>query len=125
MAKVNLEKAHKQYKDFVDNSQWEVNFEEGNEVWLNIKTFWGLEGLSHKFLGPYAGPFKVLEKKFPDIYKLELQENLKVHPIFHVLLFKLVTYDVSRPNQEHNSRPPLDLIDNEPKFEVEVVFKSR
>jgi hypothetical protein len=81
--------------------------------------------LSHKFLGPYAGPFKVLEKKFPDIYKLELQENLKVHPIFHVLLFKLVTYDVSRPNQEHNSRPPLDLIDNEPKFEVEVVFKSR
>jgi len=35
------------------------------------------------------------------------------------------TYDASRPNQEHNSRPPHDLIDNEPKFEMEVVFKSR
>jgi hypothetical protein len=25
----------------------------------------------------------MLEKKFPDTYKLELPENLKVHPIFH------------------------------------------
>jgi len=25
----------------------------------------------------------------------------------------------------HNSRPPLDFIDNEPKFEVEAMFKSR
>jgi hypothetical protein len=28
------------------------------------------EGLSHKFLSPCASPFKVLEKKFPDTYKL-------------------------------------------------------
>ncbi len=103
----------------------EVNFEEGNEVWLNIKNFQLPEGLSHKFLGPYASPFKVLEKKFLNIYKLELLENLKVHPIFHVLLLKLVSCDASRPNQEHNSRPPPDLTHIEPKFEVEVVLKSR
>jgi hypothetical protein len=53
-----------------------VNFEEGNEVWLNIKKNWLLGGLSHKFLGPYVGPFKMLEKKFHDIYKLKLLENL-------------------------------------------------
>jgi hypothetical protein len=68
-----------------------VNFEEGNEVWLNIKNFWLPEGFSHKFLGPYAGPFKMLEKKFPNIYKLELLENFRVHPIFHVLLLKLIS----------------------------------
>jgi hypothetical protein len=39
MAKANSEKAHKQYKDFVNKSQQEVNFEEGDEVWLNIKNF--------------------------------------------------------------------------------------
>jgi hypothetical protein len=83
------------------------------------------KGLSHKFLGPYAGPFKVLEKKFPDTYKLKLLENLRVHPIFHVSLLKPVTCDASRPNREHNLRPPLDLIHNEVEFEVEVVFKSR
>jgi len=32
MGKANLEKAHKWYKDFVDKSRQEVNFEEGNEM---------------------------------------------------------------------------------------------
>jgi hypothetical protein len=102
-----------------------VNFEEGDEVWLNIKNFWLSKDLSHKFLGPYAGPFKVLGKKFPNTYKLELSENLRIHPVFHVSPLKPVTHDSSRPNQEHNSRPPPDLIHNEPEFEVEAVLKSR
>jgi hypothetical protein len=76
MVKANFEKAHKWYKDFVDKSRREVNFEEGDEVWLNIKNFRLPKGLNHKFLGPYAGPFKVLEKKFPNTYKLELLQNL-------------------------------------------------
>jgi hypothetical protein len=67
----------------------------------------------------------MLEKKFPDIYKLELLENLRVHPIFHVSLLKQVSHDASRPNREHNSRPPPNFIHNEPEFEVKVVFKSR
>jgi hypothetical protein len=98
MAKANLEKAHKRYKDFVDKSRWEVSFEKVDEVWLNIKKFRLLEGLSHKILGPYVSPFKVLEKKFPDIYKLELPENLKVHPTFHVSLLKPISHDASRLN---------------------------
>jgi hypothetical protein len=62
IAKANVEKAHKWYKDFLNKSRREVNFEGGDEVWLNIKNFWLPKGLSHKFLGPYAGPFKMLEK---------------------------------------------------------------
>jgi hypothetical protein len=98
MVKANLEKAHKRYKEFVNKSRREVKFEEGDEVWLNIKNFRLPEGLSHKFLGPYAGPFKVLEKKFPHTYKLKLPENLRVHPTFHVSLLKPVIHDASRPN---------------------------
>jgi hypothetical protein len=86
LAKANLEKVHKRYKDFADKSQWEVKFQEGDEVWLNIKNFRLPKGLNHKFLGPYVGPFKVLENKLSDTYKLELPENLKVHPTFHVSL---------------------------------------
>ncbi len=94
-------------------------------MWLNIKSFQLPEGLSHKFMGPYAGTFKVLEKKLSDTYKLELPENLSVHPTFDVSLLKPVSRDASRPNREYNSRPPPDLIHNEPKFEVEVMLKSR
>jgi hypothetical protein len=72
-----------------------------------------------------ACPFKVLEKKFPNIYKLELPKNLRVHPTFHVSFLKPVTRDASRPNRKHNSRPPPNLVHNEPKFEVEAVLKSR
>ncbi len=125
MANTNLEKTHKRYKDFVDKFWREVNFEEGDEVWLNIKKICLPKGLSHKFLGPYASPFRMLEKKFLDTYKLKLPKNLKVHPIFHVSFLKLVACDASRPNQEYNSRPPFDLINNEPKFEMKLVFKLK
>jgi len=125
VAKANLEKAHKRYKFFADKSQREVKFQEGDEMWLNIKNFRLPKGLSHKFLGPYADPFKVLEKKLSDTYKLKLPKNLRVHPTFHVSLLKPVACNASRLNQEHNSRPPLDLVHNEPKFEVEAVFKSK
>ncbi len=37
VAKANLEKAHKRYKDFADKSRREVKFQEGDEMWLNIK----------------------------------------------------------------------------------------
>jgi hypothetical protein len=72
-----------------------------------------------------VGPFKVLEKKLFDTYKLKLPENLRVHPTFHVYLLKPVSRNASRPNQEQNSRPPPDLVHNELEFEVEPVFKSR
>jgi len=125
LAKANLEKAHKRYKDFADKCRRKVKFQVGDEVWLNIKNFRLPEGLSHKFLGPYVGPFKVLEKKLFDIYKLELLENLKVHFTFHVSFLKPDARDASRPNPEQNSRPPPDLVDNEPEFEVEAVLKSK
>jgi len=67
----------------------------------------------------------VLEKKLSDTYKLELPKNFRVHPTFHVSFLKSVARDASRRNREHTSRPPLDLVHNEPEFEVEAVFKSR
>jgi len=39
VAKANLEKAHTRYKDFADKSPRKVKFQEGDEVWLNIKNF--------------------------------------------------------------------------------------
>jgi hypothetical protein len=59
----------------------------------------------------------VLENKLSDIYKLKLLENLRVHPTFHVSLLKPISRDASRP--------PSDLVHNEPKFEVEAMLKSR
>jgi len=67
----------------------------------------------------------VLKKKLSNTYKLELPKNLRIHPTFHVSLLKPVARDTSRPNREHNSKPPLDLVHNELEFEVEAVLKSK
>ncbi len=90
-----------------------------HQEFLIIKRF------ESQVLGPICGSIQSVGKKLFDTYKLELPENLRVHPTFHVSLLKLVTHGTSRPNQEHNSRPQLDLVHNEPEFKVEVVLKSR
>jgi hypothetical protein len=48
-AKANLQKTQKRYKDFVNKSRCKVKFEQGDEVWLNIKNLWLPKGLNHKF----------------------------------------------------------------------------
>jgi len=46
---------------------------------------------------------------------------------FHLVTWERVTIsrDASRPNREHHSRPPPDVVHNEPEFEIEAVLKSR
>jgi hypothetical protein len=38
---------------------------------------------------------------------------------------KPVTHDASKPSWKHNSKHPLDVIDNELEFKMEAVFKSK
>jgi hypothetical protein len=64
VAKANLEKVHKRYKDFADKSQREVKFEERDEVWLNIKNFLLPKGLSHKFLAHMRVHSKCWKRNF-------------------------------------------------------------
>ncbi len=78
-----------------------------------------------QFFKPIYMSIQSVGKKIIDIYTLKLSKNLKVHSIFHVLLLKLVNRDASRPNREHNSRPPFDLVDNEPGFKVEATLKLK
>jgi hypothetical protein len=69
VGKGQLGKGTQEVHNFADKSWREVKFQEGDEVWLNIKNFQLPKSLSHKFLGPYVGPFKVLKKKIFNTYK--------------------------------------------------------
>ncbi len=81
------------------------------------------------FAPPNQKSFIWLESEFTfsicDIYKLKLLEKLKVKPIFHVYVLKLIFQKLSRPTQRNDVWHPLKFINNEPKFEVETMLKSR
>jgi hypothetical protein len=41
------------------------------------------------------GPFKILRKKGPVNYELELPKRMRIHPVFHILLLEPATLDAT------------------------------
>ena len=98
-----------------------VNFEEGKQVWLeghNLKT----HHLTTKLAPHQYGPFLIDRKLSPMTYCLTLPPLMKIHPVFHVdLLTRYCETKAHGPNYEW---PLLDIINGEPKWEVEKIIKS-
>ena len=68
------------------------------------------------------GPFKVMEKR-GSLYKLDLSNTIKVHPVFPVvLLFKDPDNALSG---QVNEPPPSVNIEGEPEYEVEEILALR
>jgi hypothetical protein len=98
-----------------------VNFEEGEQVWLegcNLKTHHPTTKLA---LRRY-GLFLIDKKLSPVMYRLTLPPSMKIHPVFHVdLLTRYREMEAHGPNYK---RPPPDIIDGEPEWEVEKIISS-
>ena len=74
---------------------------------------------SPKLLPRWIGPFKVLVEINPVAYKLELPENMKLHPVFHVSLLKHATHVPIKA-------PPFPtLVDGDLEYEVESILSHR
>ena len=99
-----------------------INLDEGEQVWLegrNLKTHHPTTKLAPRRYGPF-----IVDKKLsPVTYRLTLPPSMKIHPVFHVdLLTRYHETEAHGPNYE---RPPPDIIDGEPEWEVEKIIKSR
>jgi len=80
----------------VSKEQSQVEYEEGQKMWLNMKFFTLSKALTPKFIAKYVGPFIILKQFFKDFNKLELPLEIKVHPNLYVLLFKPYYEDTLR-----------------------------
>ena len=53
-----------------------------DKVWL--KRYYFTNEPAKKLASQYLGPFKIIEKRERMNYRLELPENLHLHPVFHI-----------------------------------------
>jgi hypothetical protein len=93
----------------------------GEEVWLsakNIRTVRPSKKLDHRFLGP----FRIIERIGRQAYRLDLpQKYAAIHDVFHVCLLE----PYRRRDGGELDRPPVDLVDGDEQWEVEMILSHR
>ena len=119
-----MRKAQKCYKKQANKNRRQVSFKVGQKVWLNVKNFTLLQGLTPKFMAKFAGPFSVVKQVFDDAYKLALPPEIKVHPVFYILLLKEYFKDSVRPEREQVLRLIPELVGNHEEYEVETILNK-
>lgn len=86
--KKNLKVAQDRKKSFVDQHRVFKEFQVGEHVYFNIKPKRSSLRIAScaKMAPRYCGPFKILERIGPMVYRLALPLTVKVHDVLHVPL---------------------------------------
>ena len=119
----SLTQAAADMKRFYDRHRNKTpSFEIGQKVLLNNADL-SLNRPSRKLAERYSGPFEIIEKIGTHAYRLKLPLQWKtVHPVFNVSKIEAYHEDAENPNF---TRPPADVIEGEPEWEVERILDSK
>ncbi|SLM38963.1 reverse transcriptase domain protein [Lasallia pustulata] len=71
--------------------------------------------------GDKLGPFRIKKKLGPDVYKLQLPDSMKVHPVFHTIVLEPAHPSIPIATQV----PTLEMDNNEKVYDVEKILQSR
>ncbi|QRV94990.1 Retrovirus-related Pol polyprotein from transposon [Ceratobasidium sp. AG-Ba] len=77
IAQVYQEKSYNKGRNF-------VQFHEGDQVMINLKTLELQKRKGRKLNQIYDGPFEVMEQLSPVTYRLRLPEEYSMHPVFNI-----------------------------------------
>jgi hypothetical protein len=85
-----MKAAQSRQKSYADKRRRPLEFKVGDYVYLKatpIKKKWF--GIKKKLAARFVGPYKIVEKKGPVAYKLQLPEAMgSIFPVFHVSQLK-------------------------------------
>jgi hypothetical protein len=106
-----LKVAQDRQKSFADANRREMDFKEGDWVFLKVSPMKGVVrfGKRGKLNPRYVGPFEILEKIGPVAYRLALTPELaNVHDVFHISMLRRYVADPTHVLE----RPPIQLEKN-------------
>lgn len=80
-----------------------------------------------KLSAKYIGPFTIKRVVNNGAYELELPPHLPIHPVVNISKLKPYHDEPDRfpTRQQRNRRPPPELVNNEPEWEVEKMLDKR
>jgi len=105
LLKDNLIQAQERMKKWTDLHRTERSFVVGDMVFLRLQPYRQISvggRRSHKLSPLFYGPYKILQRIGPVAYKLELPEEAKIHPVFHISQLKR---KLGHNIQVHNQLP--------------------
>ena len=91
-------------------------------MWLESR-YLKLRYESKKLAPKREGPFVIEEVLNPLNYRLKLPNSWRIHPVIHATL--LSPYKENEIHGTNFVRPPPDLIEGEPEFQVEAILSHR
>ena len=114
---------------YANEKRRDVSFKVGDRVLLSSKKLKvpRAENAKEKFQPCYYGPYKILKIVTPVTYKLELPENVKIHPVVNSkYLREYVDGAETFPYRpEYALPPPPDVIQGKEHFYVEAFRKHK
>ena len=120
--KENLRLAQDDAKRFANLKRRDHDYKVGDLVWLSKKNL-GIKERSRKLSSKAVGPFKIIEEINSVAFKLELPEHFRIHPVFHVSLFK--PYHENQIPGRIQPGPDPEIVNEEEEFHVEKILAKR
>ena len=115
-----LQRAQQRQKTYADRGSRDVNYDVGADLMLNTKNVRYRSLGTPKLMPRWVGPYKVLERVGKVAYRLALPVELKMHPVFHVSLLKLV-----RQDQRLQPPPPRVLLNGDVVYTIDRILDHR
>ncbi|KAK9048263.1 hypothetical protein SSX86_010799 [Deinandra increscens subsp. villosa] len=117
VAREKLKEAQSRQKSYADRHRRELEFNEGDRVFLKVSPCRGVRrfGIKGKLSPRFIGPFEILDRVGESSYRLALPPQLsQVHNVFHVSLLRGYNY-----HPLHVVNYPLHLIREDLSLEEE------